>query len=107
MSNDAVPPRMESTSKPVRLLGAVAAAATAATGALAIIPGIPGWVAATCGALGLILTAALTKYTQDSTTPWSDVAAKVIPSGETVAGPASDIRTGATVEVKLPEDPKE
>lgn len=95
---------MSSPSKPVRFLAAVAAGATAATGALAVIPGVPGWVPAVVGALGLVLTAGLAKYTEDATTPWTDVVAKKTPEGDVVAGPASPIRTGATVEVKLPEE---
>lgn len=93
---------MISKPRPVRILGAVAASATAAAGALAVIPGVPGWVAAAAAALGLILTAGITKYTEDTVTPWKDVAAKVTPSGQVVAGPAADQRTGATVEVVLP-----
>jgi hypothetical protein len=106
-NNEELPARMDSKSKPVRLLLAVAAGASTATGALAVIPGIPGWIPAMVGAIGLILSVAVGKYVEDSTTPWTDVAAKVIPTGETVAGPASNIRTGATVEVTLPEDNKE
>lgn len=102
MSNTDLPARMQSESKPVRLLGAMAAAAVAAPSALAVIPGVPGWVAAAVGALGLLLTIALAKYTGDATTPWVDVAAKVTPAGEVVAGPAAVQKTGTPVEVVRP-----
>jgi hypothetical protein len=106
-NNQELPDRMASESKPVRLLGAVAAAAVAAPSALAVIPGVPSWVAAATGAVGLLLTIALAKYTGDTTTPWQDVVAKKTPDGDVVAGPASPIRTGAAVEVSLPEETKE
>lgn len=95
---------MVSASKPVRYLGAMGAAATAAVTALAVIPGIPLWVPAAVGAVGLVMTVFVAKLTENNTTPWTDVAAKVTPAGDVIAGPASDIRTGATVEVKLPEE---
>jgi hypothetical protein len=90
---------MQSQSKPVRLLLALAATAVAAPSALAVIPGVPGWIAAAVGAFGLLLTIALAKYTEDSVTPWADVAAKVTPTGRVVAGPAADQPTGSTVVV--------
>lgn len=104
MSDQNIAPSQVSASKPVRYLGAMGAAATAAVTALAIIPGIPAWVPAVVGAFGLVATVFVSKLTENNTTPWTDVAAKVTPTGETIAGPASDIRTGATVEVKLPEE---
>lgn len=104
-NNEELPSRMASKSKPVRVLLAVAAGATAATGALAVIPGVPSWVPAALGALGIILSVGVAKYTEDSVTPWSDVVAKKTPDGDVVAGPASPLRTGATVEVTLPEPP--
>lgn len=94
-----LPDRMQSESKPVRLLYAVSAVAVAAPSALAVIPGVPGWIAAAVGAFGLLLTVGLGRYTQDQVTPWKDVAAKVTPSGNIVAGPASDITNGRSVEV--------
>lgn len=90
---------MASKSKPVRLLLALAAAAVAAPSALAVIPGVPGWVAAAVGAFGLLLTIALAKFTEDSVTPWEDVAAKVTPTGRVVAGPAAIQPTGTAVVV--------
>lgn len=101
-NNEELPTKMVSESKPVRLLGAVAAGAMAATSALAVIPGVPGWVAGVCGLLGLVLTAGLAKYTSDAVTPWKDVAAKVTPAGDVVAGPAAVQTTGSLVDVVLP-----
>lgn len=104
--SDAIPARMESDSRPVRLLGAVAATAVAAPSALAVIPGVPGWVAAAVGAFGLLLTIGLAKYTGDSVTPWKDVVAKQTPSGKIVSGPADDNNpTGATVTVVADASP--
>lgn len=104
--SDTIPARMESESRPVRLLGAVAAVAVAAPSALAVIPGVPGWIAATVGAIGLLLTIGLAKYTGDSVTPWVDVVAKQTPSGKVVSGPADSTHpTGATVTVVADTSP--
>jgi hypothetical protein len=102
-TNTELPDKMVSKSKPVRLLLAVAAGASAATGALAVIPGVPSWIPAAVGAIGLVLSVAVGKYTEDQVTPWDSVVAKKTDQGQVVAGPASEIRTGASVEVTLPE----
>lgn len=88
-------------SRPVRILAAVAAGATAATGGLAVIPGVPSWVAGAVGLLGLVLTVAVGKYTEDQTVPHEDVAAMVSPTNpdQFVAGPASPVTTGRAVDV--------
>lgn len=87
-------------SKPVRLLGAVAAGATAATAGLAIIPGVPGWVAGVVGLVGLVLTAGLSRYTEGVVTPTENVAAvRDDKTGATVAGPASVVPDGVKVDV--------
>ena len=101
MSNTEIPARMESKSKPVRLLASVAAASTALAGGLPLIPGVPTWVGAAVGLLGLCLTVGIGKYTEDSVTPWVDVAVKKTESGDMVAGPAAEQRTGAAVDVTL------
>lgn len=90
-----------SKSRPVRVLAAVAAGATAATGGLAVIPGVPSWIPAAVGLLGLVLTVAVGKYTEDQVTPYQDVAAMVSPTtpGQLVAGPASPVTTGRAVDV--------
>jgi hypothetical protein len=92
--------------EPTRLVvvfGAVAAGATALVTALAVIPGIPSWLVAAIGAVAVVSTAvggylAKTSVTA-RTTPWTDVAAKVTPSGKVIAGPAAVQPTGATVAV--------
>jgi len=95
---------MVSKSKPIRLLLAVAAGSTALAGGLPLItPDDWDWTGPAIGLLGLVLTVAVGKYTEDNTTPWEDVAAKVTPEGEVVAGPAAVQRTGSTVEVVKPD----
>lgn len=89
-----------SESKPVRVLYAVSAVAVAAPSALAVIPGVPGWIAATVGACGLLLTIGLGRYTQDQVTPTENVAARQLPSGKVIAGPAAEQRDGTAVVVK-------
>jgi hypothetical protein len=100
--NMKLPTDMTSVDKPVRWLAALAAAAVAAPAALAMVPGMPGWVSGAVGALGLILTAVVAKMTENVVTPWKDVAAKVTPAGEVVAGPAAEQETGTVVEVTPP-----
>lgn len=87
----------------VTVFGAIAAGATALVTALALIPGVPSWVVAGVGAVAAVSTAvggylAKTSVTA-RTTPWTDVAAKVTPSGKVIAGPAATQPTGATVAV--------
>lgn len=90
----------ESESKPVRVLGATAAALLAIVAGLAVIPGVPGWVPAAVGVAGLGLTVWHTSYTGNQVTPWQDVAAKRTPTGRIVSGPADkDHPTGASVAV--------
>lgn len=99
-NNTELPARMTSRSKPVRVLGSVAAGSAALAGGLPMLtPDRYDWIGPAFGLLGIVLSVALTKWTEDQTTPWDDVAAKVTPSGKVVAGPASSIPTGATVEV--------
>jgi len=105
VSNQDVAPSQVSVSKPVRYLGAMGVAATAAVTALAVIPGIPVWVPAAVGAMGLVMTVFVSKLTENNTTPWTDVAAKVTLTGEVIAGPAAEQKTGTTVEVLTPVDP--
>lgn len=89
------------SSRPVRILAAVAAGATAATGGLAVIPGVPSWVPAVVGLVGLVLTVGLGKYTEDQVFPAQDVAASVSPTNPSqfIAGPASPVTTGRAVDV--------
>lgn len=90
-----------SESKPVRVLGAVGAGLLAVVSGLAAIPGVPGWVPAVVGVAGLGITVGVTKFTEDKTVPWSETGAKKDPvTGELVAGPAADVRTGAVVTVE-------
>jgi hypothetical protein len=95
-------------SRPVRVLASVAAGATAAAGGLAVIPGVPGWVAGVVALVGVVLTVAVGKYTEDNTTPAQDVAAMVSPhnEGAFVAGPASPLRDGVAVDVTANTQPQ-
>jgi hypothetical protein len=89
-----------SKSKPVRLLASVAAGSiTLGSGLPLITPDRYDWIGAACGLLGVVITAGLAKWTYDSVTPNENVAARALPSGETVAGDASLVRTGAPVDV--------
>lgn len=89
--------------KAITVFGAVAAGATALVTALAVIEGVPSWVVAAVGAVAAVSTAVVGYLTKQSvttqTTPWTDVAAKVTPSGKVIAGPAAEQRTGSTVAV--------
>lgn len=86
--------------KPVRLLAAVAAGSTALAGGLPLLtPDRFDWIGPALGLLGLVITAGLAKWTEDSVTPNENVAARVLPSGTTVAGDGTDIRNGVPVDV--------
>lgn len=87
----------------VSVFGALAAGATAAVTALAVIDGVPKWLTAAVGVVAAISTAVFGFLTKQSvtarTTPWTDVAAKVTPTGKVIAGPAAEQPTGTTVAV--------
>lgn len=83
-------------------LGIIAGVATALVTALATIDGVPTAVTAAVGAIAAVSTAVFGVLTKQSvtrqTTPWTDVAAKVTPSGRIISGPADPDRpTGASV----------
>lgn len=88
-----------SRSKPVLILGSVAAGATALVGVLAAVPGVPAWVTATVAGIAAVSTAVGAVWTTGQVTPYEDVAAKRSQDGQLVAGPATHITTGAAVEV--------
>jgi hypothetical protein len=88
-----------SRSKPVLILGSVAAGATALVGVLAAVDGVPAWVTATVAGISAVATAVGAVWTTGQVTPWPDVAAKRGQDGGLVAGPATHIATGAAVEV--------
>jgi hypothetical protein len=92
---------MESKSKPVRLLLAVAASSTAVAGGLSLLtPDRFDWIGPAAGLLGLVITAGVAVYTEQSVTPWADVAVKATPGGRLVAGPAAEsIPNGTSVAV--------
>lgn len=105
MSNQ-LPSTQVSISEPTRVItifGAVAAACTALVTVLATIDGVPPVAIAVIGGIGAVATAVVGYLTKQSVTakvtPWTDVAAKVTPTGRTVAGPAAQQPTGSTVAV--------
>lgn len=102
MSNEDQTP--VSRSKPVRLLFAVAAGATViSTGLPVITPDAYDWVGAAVGLVALVITGAVTAYTEGQTVPYANVAARKLDdgpqAGQIVSGPASVVPTNAPVEV--------
>jgi hypothetical protein len=93
---------MQSKSKPVRLLFAVAGSATILAGGLPLLtPDKFDWIGPAVGLLGLVISGGVTIYTEQATTPWEDVAVKATPTGRLVAGPAAEnIPNGAGVQVR-------
>jgi hypothetical protein len=93
---------MQSKSKPVRLLFAVAGSATILAGGLPLLtPDRFDWIGPAVGLLGLVISGGVTIYTEQNTTPWEDVAVKATPTGKLVAGPAAEnIPNGAGVQVR-------
>lgn len=89
-----------SDSKPVLILGSIAAGATALVTVLASLDGVPKWAVAVAGGIATVATVIGGYLTQAKTAPWANVAAlKVDATGETVAGPASPLSNGSPVDV--------
>ncbi len=101
MSFPALPSYMVSKSKPVEILGWVAAGSTAVVGALALIDGVPSWVVAVVAGIGMISTKLLSYATTKQVTPWEDVVSKVTPTGNVVAGPAANAVTSDDVSIPV------
>ena len=103
-----------SRSKPVRLLASVAAGSIALGAGLPLItPDAYDWTGPAAGLLGLVITAGLAKWTEDSVTPNANVAVRAverqldggITSVKLVAEEGMrGIPNGASVDV-LPADP--
>ena len=86
------------------VLAATVAGTSALTGVLAATPDVPRWVLIVLAGITSVGTAVGGVVTQSRTAPWVDVAAKVVRDDNgapvrTVAGPASDVRTGAAVSI--------
>lgn len=88
-----------SKSKPVLILGSIAAGATALVGVLATVPDVPAWVTAVVAGVATVATAVGAVWATSQVTPSEDVAAKRAQDGQLVAGPASVVTNGAAVEV--------
>ena len=89
-----------SKSQPVIILGSVGTAAVVlAAGLPPLLPDNLDWIGAAVGLLGLVATAVLTFVTRGQVTPNENVAARLLPSGTTVAGDAAPIRNGVAVDV--------
>lgn len=89
-----------SQSKPVRVLASVAASTLVVSNGLPLLtPDRFDWIGPAVGLVGLAITAGVTAWTEGKVTPTENVAARVLPSGQVVAGEASPLPTGARVEV--------
>jgi hypothetical protein len=101
MGNNSIPAQQHSRSKPVRILSSIAAVCVAAVGVLGTMSSqgvqVPTWLMAGVGAVGILLPIAIGEYTKGQVTPWEDVVEKVTPSGQVIAGPASDQHETGTV----------
>lgn len=104
--SDQLQPYQQSADEPtgvIGVFGAVAAGAAALVTALAVVPGVPTVVVIVVGCVAAVSTAVYGYYTKRSVraqvTPWTDVAAKVTPRGNVIAGPAASQPTGTSVAV--------
>lgn len=90
MSNN-TPQTPVSSSKPVRILGTGLAILVGIQGYISTIEGIPDWVKLLIGGVIIVLTIGLSKWTENQTVPYTNVAARYIDqTGQTVAGPAAE-----------------
>ena len=100
-------PFPSSRSRPVVVLASTVAGASALTGVLAAVPEVPRWLLIVLAGVTAVGSAVGGVITNQRTAPWEDVAALRVAgphqrgaaAGPIVAGPASDVRTGAAVEV--------
>lgn len=98
-------PNTSNRSKPVLILASSVAGASALLGVLAAVPA-PSWLLITLAGVTAVGSAVGGVITNQRTAPWEDVAAlrvgpsgRGIESGPIIAGPASDVRTGAAVDI--------
>ncbi len=95
-----VPPIADSSPGPVWWLASVYSVLLALNG-VALVTDL--WGTKTAGYISLatlVVGAVVSQPVRNRTTPWEDVAAKRIPSGIVVAGPAASQPTGTNVEVQ-------
>lgn len=89
-------PAPASKSKPVLILGGIAAGCTALVGVLATIDGVPPVVTAIIAGIATVSLAVAGYLTQNITVPSKNVAARYVDqTGEVVAGPAAAMVAGA------------
>lgn len=88
-------PAPASKSKPVVILGGIAAACTALVGVLATIDGIPPVVTAVIAGIATVSLAVAGYLTQQQTVPLKNTVARYVDqTGEVVAGPAARLVAG-------------
>lgn len=88
-------PAPASKSKPVVILGGIAAGCTALVGVLATIEGVPPIVTAIIAGIATVSLAVAGYITQQQTVPAKNVAARYVDqTGEVVAGPAARLVAG-------------
>jgi hypothetical protein len=92
-----------SESKPIRLLGTVLSILVAGSAYIATINQIPDWVKLLVGGLVVLITAGMARWAQGRTVPYENVKSRYIDeTGETVAGPAAEVKTGTVVAEPVP-----
>lgn len=88
-------PAPSSKSKPVIILGGIAAACTALVGVLATVEGVPPVVTAVVAGIATVSLAVAGYLTNNITVPSKNVAARYVDqTGQVVAGPAADLLPG-------------
>lgn len=101
-----LPPNMQNESKPVRLLYSIVAALGTAVTVLAAVEGVPRWIVIVVAGVATILTAGLGRFTETKTVPLANTKSIYIDStGQTVAGPAAELKTGTVVEEPVAAGP--
>jgi hypothetical protein len=91
--------QIRSETRPVLIMSSVLAGAGVFVSGTAFIDSVPRWVA---GLAALVVSAVAVgwgRYTEGQVVPYEAVAARELPSGTVVAGPAAEQKTGAQVAV--------
>lgn len=79
----------KSQPKPVIIMSAALVGLDVLTAGIGIVPGMAAWIVSLCVLVVAAVTAGWASYVHSQVTPYRKVAARRLPSGKVVAGPAA------------------